>query len=69
LKNKNEKLLDQDTSIRQRGEAFLKKLRALPPDHSQLGKSFVTLPKKQFKETLSSETDIKKNLIRIKVTL
>jgi hypothetical protein len=37
------------------GEAFLKELRAMPYDNSMVGKSFVILPKVQFKEQETSK--------------
>jgi hypothetical protein len=55
MKNKTKEQLEKDALIRQRGEDFLKKLRALPYAKTNKNRSFVILPTIQFKDDEKSE--------------
>jgi hypothetical protein len=57
MKKKNEEQQTPDTSIREKGEAFLKRFREMPYDNSKVGKSFVILRSPLSTETHNSETE------------
>jgi hypothetical protein len=57
MKKKNEEQQTPDTSFREKGEEFLKKLREMPYTNDKVGKSFVILRSPLSTETQNSETE------------
>jgi hypothetical protein len=57
MKNNSDEQQTPDTSIQEKGEAFLKRLREMPYTNDKVGKSFVILRSPLLTETQNSETE------------